>query len=339
MVRSLEVRPLDAGDAAACGALLAARHRADAERLPFLEPRLGEPAVAAEAVRAVLGRPMAQGAVAVRGERVVGYCAGVVQSFSPRDLAAQFLPLRAAAVPSAGHAVDPAEDAVAVYRLLYAALAEGWVRDGVLVHRIDVPAGDRAVEEAWLTLGFGRVMTAATRRTGEPVEGASSGSVRVDVATAEDFAVVQRLSRELAAHHRRAPMFWPDVGEAAPAMDGFLRAALGGSVPTFLAWEGSRAVGMQVFLDPGFTPDVVRQEQRLYLFEGVVSEAVRGGGVGTALLRASMAWAAEHGRELCTLHWAAGNFSGAPFWLGHGFVPVEHTMERRIDERALWGRG
>ena len=50
----------------------------------------------------------------------------------------------------------------------------------------------------------------------------------------------------------------------------------------------------------------------------------------------SMRWAREQGHLTCTLHFASGNPSGAPFWLRHGFIPVTHTMERRVDERIAW---
>lgn len=76
----------------------------------------------------------------------------------------------------------------------------------------------------------------------------------------------------------------------------------------------------------------------MYLFEGVVASDSRGGGIGGALLKHSMAWAAQAGFETCTLHFASGNPLGAPFWLGHGFVPVEHTMQHVIDARVAWGR-
>lgn len=335
----LEVRPLGEEDLGACGDLLAARQRSALARLPFLEPALGDAVGAGEAVRSAFLQPGSEGVVALRRGRLVGFCIGSRLAFSPRDVAAQFLPLRSAAVSALGHAVATDEDAEEVYTLLYAALARGWVRDGILVHRVEVTAGDHSAENAWASLGFGRALTAASRWTSEPVTGYRDERVRVGVATREDLDAVRRLSRELAAHHRQSPMFWPPVLEAEPATDALLGAALAGEVPTFLAWEGTEAVGMQLFLLPGFTPQSVRRDEQLYLFEGVVSPAARGGGIGSALLAASMGWAAEHGHEICTLHWVAGNYLGAPFWRRHGFVPVAHTLERRIDERTLWARG
>jgi GNAT superfamily N-acetyltransferase len=95
---------------------------------------------------------------------------------------------------------------------------------------------------------------------------------------------------------------------------------------------------MQSFLRPGFTPPTVQRSSDVYLFEGVVSNDARGGGIGAALLKYSMDWARGAGFESCTLHFAAGNPSGAPFWTSNGFVPVEHTMERTIDSRVTWAR-
>ena len=79
---------------------------------------------------------------------------------------------------------------------------------------------------------------------------------------------------------------------------------------------------------------IVDQSKDVYLFEGIVANGVRGGGIGGTLLRHSMDWARQAGHQTCTLHFAPANSLGAPFWLGHGFVPVEHTMERVIDSRV-----
>ncbi len=332
----LQTRRLHEADLPDCAELLAARHRADRTRLPMLEPAYANGAAAEAAVRETWNAT-GEGAVALCGGRVVGYCMARRLFIPETEMAALFVPPRAVAIPPFGHAVAGDEDATAVYRALYACLAEEWVRDGLLVHRVEIAAGDRAVEEAWLSLGFGRVMTAATRPTARPVEGRAA-TVEIVRATPADLETVVGLSQELAAHHRRAPMFWPNPAEAQGAMRRFLQGALASEIPTFVARDGRQAIGMQSFLVPGFTPESLPVSQRLYLFEGVVSERARAAGVGTALLRASMAWAREAGYDLCTLHWASGNFSGAPFWLGHGFVPVQHTMERRVDERALWGR-
>ena len=145
------------------------------------------------------------------------------------------------------------------------------------------------------------------------------------------------LAETLALHHTLAPMFWPFLHTTDAAARAFnLQELEQNTTPYFIAYQDGKLAGAQTFLRPGFTPGPVDHTHDIYLYEGVVQPDARSGGVGTALLAHSMRWAAEQGYQTCTLHFASGNFSGAPFWLGHGFQPVEHTMERRVDERIAW---
>lgn len=338
MANTLRIRPFEPPDVSACAGLLAARHRRDRQRLPLLEPAFEDPLQAASWLVETTASLFSDGVVAEENGSVVGFLVGQRLLLPPTDISAQFVPPRTVSVPAGGHAVAESMDATTVYRAMYAELAAAWVASGLFTHRVAIVAGDRAVEEAWVSLGFGRAMTAATRRTSEPVEAAEPAGFEVATATPADLDAVVALSDELAAHHWRAPMFWPVLAETSASARRLFASALASEVPCFLAREHGRPVGMQLFLDPGFTPPIVDQRHRLYLFEGVVSDRARGNGVGSALLAASMRWASEHSRELCTLHWASANYSGAPFWLRHGFAPVEHTMERRIDDRVTWAR-
>ena len=44
-------------------------------------------------------------------------------------------------------------------------MAARWVAEGFFTHRVALPAGDAEAQEAWVTLGFGRYLTAAVRPT------------------------------------------------------------------------------------------------------------------------------------------------------------------------------
>ncbi|WP_322796434.1 GNAT family N-acetyltransferase [Tepidiforma sp.] len=338
MANTLRIRPCEPPDLSACARLLAARHRRDRQRLPWLEPAFEDPLQAASWLAETTASPFSDGVIAEDNGSVVGFLVGQRLLLPPTDISAQFVPPRTVSIGVGGHAVAADSDPTTVYRAMYAELAARWVAAGLFTHRVAIVPGDRAVEEAWVSLGFGRAMTAATRRTADPVEATVPAGVEIGTATPSDLDAVVALSDELAAHHWRAPMFWPVLAETSASARQLFAAALASEVPCFLALERGQPVGMQLFLDPGFTPPIVDRRHRLYLFEGVVSAAARGGGIGSALLAASMRWARERGHELCTLHWAAANYSGAPFWLGHGFVPVEHTMERRVDDRVTWAR-
>lgn len=338
MAADLTVRPAHLADLDAAAELLAARHRRDRARIPHLDVRLEDPAAAQGLVGALFENPRARGAIAESGGRQVGFLFGEQMLFAPTEMASLFVPPHSISMPVEGHAVAEGHDPVAVYRALYGALAAEWVDAGFFVHRCAIPAGDAGVQEAWVSLGFGRAMTAATRTTA-PVERAASGPLEVQRASPEDIDVVMELAEQLNRWHRESPIFWPLLRTPEAAAREFNLGQLrSGDLPYFVAYRDGTPIGMQTFLRPGFTPPIVTPGDNVYLFEGVVSEAARGGGMGTALLAHSMAWARNAGYERCTLHFASSNPSGAPFWLGHGFVPIEHTMERRIDERVAWAR-
>ena len=332
------VRPIVQSDLPAISELLAARHRADATRLAFLEPALSEPAGARAVLEALVRNPRADGVVAEEHGSIIGFLFGERMDLAPTDMASLFIPPHSVALPIEGHAVAAGSDATVVYRAMYAALAGRWASDGYFIHRAAIPAGDAVTQEAWVSLGFGRYLTAATRPT-TPVKGHARAGVDIRRASPEELDDVMFLAEELNAHHSRSPMFWPVLGTTEDSARAFNAAALrSATVPYFVAYEAGVPVGMQTFLRPGFTPPIINQSHDVYLFEGIVSESVRGSGMGTALLSHAMEWARSEGTQSCTLHFASGNPTGGPFWLGQGFVPVEHTMERRLDERIAWAK-
>jgi GNAT superfamily N-acetyltransferase len=338
-VNSFEIRPANQADAAAFAGLLAQRHRRDASRVSALSPRYSEPDAWRSMTEALLQNPRADAVVAVRGETPVAFLAGERMLLSPTDFASQFIPPHSVQIGLEGHAVATGEDAITLCRAMYAVLARQWVDAGFFTHRIAVVPGDADLQEAWVALGFGRYMSAATRPTANPVPLPRARRLTIERASPEDIEDVLALADSLNAWHWQSPMFWPVLPAPEPAARQFNAMALrNADVPYFVAYEEGRPVGMQTFLRPGFTPPIVEHATDVYLFEGVVSDDARGGGIGAGLLAHSMAWARSAGYSTCTLHFASGNPSGAPFWLGHGFVPVEHTMERTIDARVTWAR-
>jgi GNAT superfamily N-acetyltransferase len=254
----------------------------------------------------------------------------------PDAFASQFIEPHSISMPVQGHAAAAGHDTTAIYRALYSWLAERWIVDGFFVHNAHITPGDAEVQEAWVSLGFGRKLTCGVRDTG-PVADGSSGRVEVHQASQEDIDVIVGLSQTLSRHHATSPMFWPLLAETDEATRDFLLGLL--ADPTnahFVAYEDGRPIGMDTFMGPGFIPSIVELDRNVYLFEGVVEPDARSGGIGKALLEHSMAWAREQGYQLCTLHFASGNPSGGPFWLSQGFEPVEYTMQRRVDERIAW---
>jgi GNAT superfamily N-acetyltransferase len=336
---ALDVRPAEPADLHACAELLAARHRRDMARLAHLDPALATADGARPLLEALLANPRARGMVAELDGKVAGFLFGERMLLPPADFASQYVPPQSISIPVEGHAAAAGVPVFEAYRDLYAALASAWVAEGYFVHRASIPAGDPEMQDAWVALGFGRQTTAATRPTAPTVIVPKPRALTIERASPEDIDDVMRLADDLAEWHWRSPIFWPFLAAPQPAAKEFNHNALRSSeTPFFVAYEEGRAVGMQTFLRPGFTPPIVDRDHDVYLYEGVVAHDARGGGIGATLLKHSLEWAVRNGFASCTLHFAPANPSGAPFWLSHGFVPVEHTMERTIDSRVAWAR-
>ncbi len=337
---SLTVRPFEASDIETASELLAARQMADRALVTALDPGLEDAEVCAtHLVEPIARSRRAEGVAALRNGRIVGFLFGERMTFAPTEFPSMFIAPHSISIPVHGHAVERGEDVSAVYRAMYGYLAAGWTRRGFFIHQSHIFAADAELQEAWVALGFGRMTTAAIRAT-EPVTGTLDASIEVHRASAEDLEVVMALADTLFKFHSTSPIFWPFLNEPQAAAREAQRALLDDPRSGyFIAYRDGRPIAMQTYNVPGFTPAIVPRQGNVYLFEGVVEPDVRGGGIGTRLLAEGMAWARQQGHQWCTLHFASANPSGGPFWLGHGFRPVEYTMVRHIDERVAWANG
>jgi predicted GNAT superfamily acetyltransferase len=279
-----------------------------------------------------------EGLVAASAGGVDAFLLGERQLHAPRSYLSYFFEPYEIAIPVHGHAVAADADAHALTRELYAHAAERWVADGFFAHGVRVAAGDTGLDEAWLSLGFGRKVTCGWR----PIEAADAQrrdarEVTVRRVGTNEVDVVTRLMHVNAQHHARTPMFWPYLRETVAA--GRELAATLLADPTngaVVGWRDGRPVAMCTFMAPSFVSPLLVPEDATYLFHGVVERDLRGGGVGGVVFDGAMRWAYGAGHRHCLLHFGSANLSGAAFWLGLGFTPVEHTMLRRIDSRITW---
>ena len=315
--------------------LLAARHRANRTREPALPARFEAVDVARAVVESTVRSPRTTAVAALRGSRVVGFLAGTLLAPRPTSRNARFLQPRCAFVSHAGHAVEP-DDADALHRAMYAAVAPIWTAAGSFWHYVSVPASDRTAVETWHALGFGRDVTTAVRDTAPPP--GRSAAVEVRRAGPGDIDVVMRMALGLFRHHGAAPVFVPYLPEMDAEEWDYQRKLLADPACAYwLAFRDGRLLGMQSlqppppFLSPVFTP-----ERSIYLLQGYTEPEARGTGVGGALLARSLGWAREDGHGECLLHFHAANATAAGFWLGNGFRPVEFRLVRHVDERIAW---
>lgn len=338
----LEFRPFEAADIAAAAELLAARQKRDRIAGPAgMEAAFERPELCIEHLLGpTAANPHASGVVAFRGGNAVGFLIGEKMMFGSAEFAALFVPPHSISIPIYGHAIAAGEDALALYGQMYAVLADEWVRGGFFYHQCHVFAGDGATAKAWASLGFGRHTVAAIRPAGAPIDAPLPAGVEFRRAAADDIDVVMDLSDELRRYHAGSPMFWPVLREPAAAnRENQLAELANPDNAYFLAWSGGRPLGLQSYLVPGYRPAIARRAASTYLYEGVVVPEVRGTGIGAALLRCGLEWAREQGHEFCNLHYASGNLGGARFWERQGFVPLEFTLTRQVDERIAWANG
>lgn len=341
---ALTLRPLDAADVPALATLLAERRRKERVALPLLNERFAEAAACEAVLRGHLAEARCDGVVAERGGRLAGFLLGHRRHVAIESFEAQYSPPMEASMPVSGHGVVPGDDVEAVYAAMYAHLGERWVDAGYFEHRIGMPLGTPETVEAWFHLGFGSLYTFCARESTPfhvPARGLDA-TIEVQRATPAERAEVLRFQEESARFHRAAPIFWPYMErQASAAIEAFTAGALTDeSNGIFLARRNGVAVALHLMVaqTEGWGSTFTQPDGSIYLYEGITAPEARGSGVGTALLAHTLDWAREADHPYVTLHYATPNPSGGPFWRGHGFVPVEVTLQRRLDERLAWAR-
>ena len=320
----------------AAAALLADRHRRDRAREPLLPAAFDDAPACKAQIEHAFESTGWYGVVAEAGGEIAGFAIMTPQHIAATHFLASFFPPRGASL-GYGATATKAGMEYDVYRSMFSDLAEHFVDLGIFEFAANVAAADLETREAFASLGFGRTMTCAIRDVAPPARGAATG-IELHQASAEDAEVIFGLNEELTLHHARSPIFNPYIRESDPSSHDFQRNLLNDpSVNAhWVAYEGGRPVGMNTFMKPFFLSPMTVPEKTIYLFQGIVTQDVRAGGVGTAILANSAEWARAQGYEHIALHFASANLSGAKFWQSSGFRPIEHGMRRRVDERIAW---
>jgi len=211
-----------------------------------------------------------------------------------------------------------------------------FVARGVLAHVVHLPAGDAALAEAWVDLGFGRVHAFAARDLA-PLARAAPPDVAVREATREDLAIAERLADEEARFHARAPIWDAYLGDdtAAGTRRELEELIAGPDSAVLLASVDGRDVGMTTVSEPSGGPLFI-PDGAIGIGTTAVFDDARGRGVGAALVDRALAWGREHERRHATLHFSTANATSRPFWTGLGFTPVLWHLMRVLDERLPW---
>jgi hypothetical protein len=153
----IRIVPAEHDHLAAAAELLAARQRRAVAVEPLLPAEFTEPAGARRVLDAAWAAD-ARGAVALRGEDLVGVMLGTIGVDPVRG--------RVAWSRYGWHAIaEDLPDGGELYRDLYAAVSPAWVDGGHFEHLVVVPAADGAALAAFAALGFGHQQAHAVRET------------------------------------------------------------------------------------------------------------------------------------------------------------------------------
>jgi GNAT superfamily N-acetyltransferase len=238
-------------------------------------------------------------------------------------------------VPGAGasrmkivhHAALPpvARDA---YRRMYEQIAGDLVAAGCFQHSILVPTEQQAAVTALFELRFGidQIKGAQIVASGD----AAMNAETIRPAGLEDLDRLLELSIELAQFHARPPMLTPallDVPSIRPVLTDHLKAERD---VVLVACQGDAVVGMiQAQPDSQYANTAT-------IGLNIVTKHARSAGVGTTMLHALFAWAADAGFERCAVGWDSANLLSDAFYRSRGFTPLRYELQRSIDPRVAW---
>lgn len=305
----------------AAARLLAARNQRDRVAEPLLPARFSEVETCHSLVeRALAGG--ATGAVAIDGDRVLGYLLSASGEDEDRGRHTWSDPEHHA------RAEDATPD---VTRHLYAHLAPGWIEEGRLDHYAVAPVSDT---EPWINLAFAQESVHAVLATaGAAPPPDPRWTLRI--AGPADLDAVAPLTSLIADAHIGPPTF----ARIGPAFYANLRPGTLGLLEDensayWIAEDGGEVLGYAAMRPiPPDEDSLLTPAGSVDLIVAATAPAARGTGVGRALFEQALAWAAEHGYEVCLTGWRTANLSSSTFWPRRGFRPTAYRFHRTIDPR------
>ncbi len=317
------VRPLEAGDLDAAGALLAERHRRQRLAEPLLDPAFEDPRTARREIEILLAGDRADGWLATEDGAPVGFLVGIAKSAATWGGNVW--------VESAGHAAATP----GVVRALYAVAAASWVEAGRANHHVLVPATDDELVEAWFSLDFGQQHLHAV----QAAPSASFGVVpRAELvvrrAARADISALVELELVLPRHSRLSPVFSRLEPEPVEEVRANLEQDFDDPrFTTFVAEVDGRVVGWGVacaLAESGTNTALIRPANAGFLGYAAVLPEARGLGAGRALGEAVLDWGRDAGYPVIATDWRSTNLEADRSWRALGFRPTFRRLHRLI---------
>ncbi|MEV0732670.1 GNAT family N-acetyltransferase [Polymorphospora sp. NPDC050346] len=318
----VEVRPLEAADLAACGAMLAERHRRHRIAHPLLSPRFEDVNAAVAELTAAFETEDASGAVAFRAGSPVGFLLGAPKTspvWGPNIW-----------VEAAGQAVTDAE----VMRDLYGVAATRWVDEGRTAHYVIVPADDEDLVGAWFRLGFGQQHAHAIRPPEKVATAPLAGGLSVRRAVRADIPELARLDLELPMHHGLAATFSAGrVGTVEESLADWEDDIDNPEYATFVAERDGKVIGSAIgcALEKSSSHlSLALPDNAAFLAYAAVYPHARGAGAGRALGEAVIDWSVDSGFDSVVTDWRVTNLLSSRTWPRLGFAETFLRLHRTV---------
>jgi GNAT superfamily N-acetyltransferase len=214
----------------------------------------------------------------------------------------------------------------ALYHRMYMHLAQEWVNNHIHLHLIRHFAHDTILQEALYQLGFGAILA-------ERLRDFSAVAERQDVAISieQDASNLLTLQTEHNRYYPKAPIFISKPTEEQEVLAELEAHAQQGDV-FFVYYEKQEPcaymiVGTSTISGEGF---LLEQTNTAQIKSAYARPAIRGKGIGTALLQRAIDWSHQQGYERVFVEHETANVYGGNFWRKY-FTPYLYASMRYVD--------
>jgi ribosomal protein S18 acetylase RimI-like enzyme len=320
-----QIVSLDASHVDAAARVLALQQA----RLRQLRPELPDAFTHVDATRPLVEAQLtatgAHGVAAFDGSQMVAFLIG-----APR-----YEPIwnRAAWSPIEGQAIDPDADRD-ILRDVYAVWSQHWVDRGIFFHYVHAPADDRAAQDAWIDLNFGRMQAHALLAL-DAVPAADADAFEIRRMATGEADLIGRLKPLIPVHQTTTPTYAITLPERFEAMDADYAEDLADPDSHYwVALDAGAAVGIAAFYP--MPPGIMVPEGAWELGVAMTDPGARGRGVQRALLAAGAEEIRATGATHIVTDWRTANLLSSRSWTKLGFRPTHHRMHRAVDQRVAW---